>query len=337
MPTIDQIAQMAGVSPATVSKVLNNRPYVSAKKRALIEQIIAETGFVPSQRARGLTQRRSSILGLLIPYTPDQLFTDPHLLECIRGIEHEANLRDYNVLLSTARAPAEAADACVRLLRSDVIDGAILLETLDLRPFIATLEQPDSPLVMIGYPHTPAIPAVHADDYGGALAAMEHLLGLGHREIAIISSTTRPFALEERLRGVRDALCAAGLPADAAQVELGDFSLESGEQIGYRLLGTPQRPTAIFALNDRMALGVMRAAQTLGIGVPHGLSVVGFDDIALATFISPALTTVRQPGYALGIAAGQAFFAQLEANEPPAAQVIPTECILRGSTAAPYR
>lgn len=150
MTTIDKVAKLAGVSPATVSKVLNNRPYVSAGTRALIERVISETGFVPSQRARGLSKRRSFIFGLLIPYTSDQLFADPHLLECIRGIEREANTHDYNMLLSTARAPAEAASACVRLLRSDVIDGAVVLETLDLQPFNDMLEQQGSPMVMIG-------------------------------------------------------------------------------------------------------------------------------------------------------------------------------------------
>ncbi|MBC8162451.1 MAG: LacI family DNA-binding transcriptional regulator [Roseiflexaceae bacterium] len=332
--TIDDIASMAGVSAATVSKVINNRPYVSAEKRATIERVIAETGFVPSQRARGLSKRRSFILGLLIPYTSDQLFSDPHLLECVRGIESEVNAREYNLLLSTARAPSEAASACVRLLRTDVIDGAIVLETHDLHQFSAMLGQRTGPLVFIGYPQAAAIPAVHADDYGGALAAMRHLLGAGHRRIGIISSHLRPFAIEERMRGVADALAEAGLMNDPALVALGDFSPESGEAAARALLGLADQPTAIFSLNDRMALGAMRAAAALGLHIPADLSLVGFDDVALAALATPQLTTVRQPGFALGAAAARLVFGLLDGVPLSASPVIPTELIVRGSTAA---
>lgn len=335
MTTIDQVAELAGVSPATVSKVLNNRPYVSAETRARIERVIAETGFVPSQRARGLSKQRSFILGLLIPYTPDQLFADPHLLECIRGIEDEANTRDYNLLLSTARAPAEAASACVRLMRRDVIDGAIVLETLDLQPFTEVLGQQEAPMVVIGYPHMTSLHAVHADDYHGARLAIGHLLELGHRRIGVVGSVLRPFAVEERLRGVRTALQEQGLELDDALTALGDFSIESGERAGRSLLDRPDRPTAIFALNDRMAFGVMRTAREMSLSIPEDLSIIGFDDIPLATFAIPPLTTVRQPGFALGDAAAKALFALLDGLAPPPAAVIPTSFIARGTTGPP--
>lgn len=334
MPTIDEIARLAQVSPATVSKVLNNRRYVSDETRARVERVIAETGFVPSQRARGLSQRRSFILGLLIPYTSDQLFADPHLLEIMRGIEAEANSHEYNLLLSTARAPVDAASALTRLLRSDVIDGAIVVETLDVRPFAEALAQQQSPWVVVGYPDRTAIPAIHADDFGGALAATRHLLGLGHRRIGIISSTPRPYALEERLHGVRAALAQAGLALDDAMIATGDFSIESGEAGAHILLAGPEPPTAIFALNDRMALGAVRAAWSRGLSVPGHLSVVGFDDIALATLLTPALTTVRQPGYSLGGAAAAALFGLLDGAALTAA-TLPTELIVRGTTAPP--
>jgi DNA-binding LacI/PurR family transcriptional regulator len=335
MTTIDKIAALAGVSPATVSKVLNNRPYVSAEKRARIERVIAETGYVPSQRARGLSTQRSFILGLLIPYTPDQLFADPHLLECMRGIESETNARDYNLLLSTARAPAEAASACVRLLRSDVIDAAVVLETADLQPFTETLAHGDWPLVVIGYSRSLSVHAVHADDYGGALETVRHLTALGHRRIGIVSSRLRPFAIDERLRGIRDALAEAGLALDERLVASGDFSFESGDEAGHALLARPDRPTAIFALNDRMALGVLHAAAERGLRIPEELSVVGFDDIPTAAIARPPLTTVRQPGFALGKAAGAALFALLDGRTASAETVIPTGLVLRGSTAAP--
>jgi DNA-binding LacI/PurR family transcriptional regulator len=335
MATIDQIAELAGVSPATVSKVLNNRPYVSAEVRARIERVIAETGYVPSQRARGLSKRRSFILGLVIPYTSDQLFTDPHLLEIMRGIEAEANRREYNLLLSTARGPTDAAGACLRLLLSDVIDGAIVVETLDLQPFTQALAQQEAPWVVIGYSQNERVPEVHADDYNGGLAAMRYLLGLGHRRIGVISSDPRPFALEERQRGVHDALDAFGVRHDERLVAIGDFSIESGERAGHALLAQPDRPTAIFALNDRMALGASRAARELGLAVPGDLAVIGFDDIPMAALATPPLTTVRQPGFALGEAAAVALFTLLDTKTAPPTTVIPTEFVLRGTAGPP--
>jgi DNA-binding LacI/PurR family transcriptional regulator len=336
MPTIDDIARLAQVSPATVSKVLNNRPYVSTATRARVERAIAETGFVPSQRARGLSKRRSFILGLLIPYTSDQLFADPHLLEIMRGIEAEADRHEYNLLLSTARAQVNAADAFSRLLRSDVIDGAIIVETLDVQPLAHALAQQPSPWVVVGYPGAASIPAVHADDFGGALAATRHLLALGHRRLGVISSSPRPYALEERLRGVRAALAGAGLCLDESLLVTGDFSIESGEAGARQLLDRPEPPSAIFALNDRMALGVIRAAWARGLSVPGDLSVVGFDDIALATLLTPSLTTVRQPGYSLGGAAATALFGLLGGQPAPPPATLPTDLIVRGTTGPPH-
>jgi len=334
MPTIDEIARLAQVSPATVSKVLNNRSYVSAQTRERVKRVIAETGFVPSQRARWLSTQRTLILGLLIPYTSDQLFADPHLLEIMRGIESVANEREYNLLLSTARSPSQAGSAFTRLLRTDVVDAAIVVETLDVQ-VAAALAHPDKTWAVIGYAHAEGVPAVHADDYGGALAAARHLAELGHRRIGVISSVPRPSALDERLRGITDALAAADAPLDEALIAVGDFSLESGERAALELLGRPGRPSAIFALNDRMALGVVRAAHQLGLHVPDDLSVVGFDDISLAALFTPALTTVRQPGFRLGAAAATATFALLDGAAPGPPTVIPTELVIRGSTGPP--
>jgi DNA-binding LacI/PurR family transcriptional regulator len=337
MPTIDEIARLARVSPTTVSKVLNNRPYVSQTTRARIERVIAETGFVPSQWARLLSQRRSFILGLLVPYTSDQLFADPHLLEIMRGIEAVANRREYNLLLSTARAPVEAASACTRLLRSDVIDGAVVIETLDLHAFAETLGSQPAPWVVIGYAPNSGVPAVHADDYGGAYAATSYLIAHGHRRIGVVSSEPRPFALDERMRGCEEALVAAGLSLDARLVVTGDFSTASGEAAGQRLLEQPAPPTAIFALNDRMAIGVARAAAARGLRVPEQISVLGFDDIALASMFTPPLTTVRQPGYRLGETAAETLFLQLDGLPITSPPVVPTELIVRASVAPPER
>ncbi len=335
MATIYEVAMRAGVSPATVSKVLSNKRYVSAATRARVERAIAELNYVPSKTARGLSIGRAFVLGLLVPSAPDQLFADPHLLECMRGIEAVANSRDYNLLLSTSRTPAAAASACARLLRSNIIDGAIVVETLGLHEFSMALGQQPYPWVVIGYPLEGAQAVVHAADYAGALRAMGHLLDLGHRRIGVVSGRERPFALDERLRGVHDALEQYGLPFDPTLLAMmNDLRFDDGYAAGCLLLERPDRPSAIFALTDRLALGVLRRAAELGIDVPADLSLVGFDDIALVSYATPPLTTVRQPGFALGEAAAHALFALLDGEQPPPTTVIDTEVVIRGSTAS---
>jgi DNA-binding LacI/PurR family transcriptional regulator len=262
------------------------------------------------------------ILGLLIPYTSDRLFTDPHLLEIMRGIETETSEREYDLLLSTARTSLDAASALVRLLRSDVIDGAIVVETRDVRPFAETLQQRPAPWVVIGYAPPGVVPSVHADDFGGALAATRHLLELGHRRLGVISSLPRPFALDERRRGIRAALDEAGLRLDDHLVATEDFSPASGERATHCLLDQPDPPTAIFALNDRMAAGTLHAAASRGLRIPEDLSVVGFDDIALANLLLPPLTTVRRSGY----------HQCLDGHAPETPAIIPTELAARGSS-----
>jgi DNA-binding LacI/PurR family transcriptional regulator len=336
MATIYEVANRAGVSPATVSKVLSNKPYVSAATRARVEQAIADLAYVPNKVARGLTTGRVFILGLLVPWDPNQIFADPHLLEIIHGVEHAANQHDYNLLLSTARRRADAASACERWLRGNILDAAIVVETLSLQEQSAALAQQPYPWVVVGYPITGTRAAIHADDYHGAMDATRYLLGLGHRRIGVVSSVQRPTALDERVRGVQAAFAEAGLPFDESLLlVMDDLGADDGYTAGAVLLRRPNPPSAIFALTDRLALGVLRYAHEHSISVPGSLSLVGFDDIALVAHASPPLTTVRQAGFALGEAAARAVFALLDGDEPPHDRVLPTELIVRGSTAAP--
>jgi DNA-binding LacI/PurR family transcriptional regulator len=329
MATIYEVAERAGVSTATISKVLSGKGYVSAATRERVFQAISELGYVPSQRARALTKGRSFIVGLLVPYSSDQFFDDPHLIACMRGIEQVANEHDYNLLLSTARSPSD----CAKLLRSSVIDGAIVIETSDNPLFVAALGAQHYPWVAIGYPPVPGAHVVHADDRAGARAMTSHLLELGHRRIGVIDSSPRPRAIDERLAGVHEALEARGLALDSSLLITGDFSEESGYQAAGRLLSMPARPSAIFAFNDRMAFGVLRRARELGLAVPGALSIAGFDDIPAARASVPTLTTVQQPGATLGRAAAQALFRLLDGAHTSAHEIIPTTLVARESTA----
>lgn len=337
MATIDEVAERAGVARGTVSKVLSGTYYVSAQTRAKVERAAAELGYRPNLAARALSKGRTFVVGLLIPYDPDQLFADPHLLDIIRGVEAAANQRDYNVLLSTAHRPNDPASAYSRVLRSNYVDGLIVHEGADMAVIDAQLRQQPSPWVVSGY-SAPGSDGhcVHADDATISAALAEHLLSLGHRQIAIISSAQRPRAFDERLRGFQAALARHGRPFDLGQLAFGDMSVASGYAAAATLLGpaidAADRPTALWALNDRMALGALQWAHEHGLRVPADLSIAGFDDISAATLSQPPLTTVRLPSYREGQEAISLLFQLLDGTPAPREVLVPTDVIIRSST-----
>lgn len=340
--TIEDVAESAGVSRQTVSRVLNDRADVAEDTRARVQTAMRELGYSPSLAAQSLPQRQTNIIGLVIPYGPTYLFSDPHLLGFICGVDQIANQRGYNLLLSTARddgstglADAYSMSAFERLTRSRHIDGAIVVETLGSREGIAALVQRGYPVVILGYgagfpqPH-----AVHSDDRGGARLAVMHLLSLGHQRIGVISGGTHTLtAMEERLAGCRQALQDHGLTLDPALVAYGDLTPESGVAAAAQLFESPTPPTAIFALNDRMAIGAIHHLQLRDLRVPEQVSVIGFDDVPLAGICSPTLTTVRQPALEMGQQAARLLL-ELTENGATVLQpiVLPTELIVRGST-----
>jgi DNA-binding LacI/PurR family transcriptional regulator len=342
--TIYDVAKKAGVSTATVSKVLSNTPYVSEPTRARVLDAVDELEFVPSLVARGLSKAQTFILALVIPYTPDYLYSDPHLLELIRGIDDEARLRHYSLLLSTGgalpvRRPADrpAGSGPAWMHRGSYVDGVLLIAASALGSSLAELGFAGRPAVSIGY-SAPAgcATTVHADDRQGAHAATRHLIDLGHQRIGAISATRPLTALARRLEGYRQALGKAGLPVDPALIAYGDFSPESGYQAAGDLLAQHPRPTAIFAFNDRMAMGAIRCLRDAGLSVPHDIAVVGFDDIPAAALADPPLTTVRQPAQDMGASAARLLFERIEHNANGLAEtVLPTELVIRASCGAP--
>ncbi len=333
--TIKDVAAEAGVSYQTVSRVINNQAGVTDETRLRVQQAIDALGYRPSLAARSLPRRRSFIIGLIIPYDADYLFRDPHLLAQISGIDAEANARGYNVLLSTAGNSNSALEAYERFVRNQVADGALVIETAAGKSGGELLARQDYPFVGLGYSEGTSCPyAVHANDRDGARAATQHLLNKNHRRIGIINgpSTGAVVATGERLLGYQQALSEAGIAYDPALMLYGDYTRASGQAAAEQLLALPNPPTAIFALNDRMAIGAIRAIQAAGMRVPEDVAVIGFDDIPTAADFSPALTTVRQPSKEVGQTAAQILFKLIE-GEPVADNeiVLPAEVIIRQS------
>ena len=339
--TIKDVAAYADVSRQTVSRVINKKGNVADETRQRVQQAITELDYHPNPAARGLVHSRTNSIGLVAPYTSDVFFSDPHLLRFMCGVDHVAGQRNVSLVLSTGQlcdenetTQPDELTAYKRLTRAGYVDGAIVIETIATQEGIALLEQLGYPWVTLGYSETTTngTRVVHADDYGGARQAMMHLLSLGHRRIGIINGTDQaPTAFRKRLIGCRQAMADHGLTLDAELIIEGNLTPESGYQAMIRLMAIQPHPTAIFALNDRMATGVLRYLTEHAIPTPQHISVVGFDDIPTAEIAS--LTTVRQPALEMGHQAARLLFDLMEERTLPNQPIVlPTELIVRGST-----
>lgn len=349
MATLREVATLAEVSTATVSKVLSNTPYVSAETRERVLHAVQTLGYEPNLAARALSKGKTYNIGVVFPYNYDHLFADPHTLAILEGVETECTQRGYNILLSTPRVPVEQSDQLRRLVRSGYLDGVIALETLPAAPVSAMLEQFRHPWIAIGTESVLGpLNTVQSDDFSGAKAIAAHLIALGHRQIGIIGVEDIALAAaERRMEGYRAAFEEAGLDFARVPKVVGNFSTESGHRAAGELLALEDRPTAVLCLNDRMAIGAIQRAYEGGLSVPEALSVAGFDDIPNAATLTPPLTTVRQPAYAMGRKAAEMLFERITVRPTRSARVMrkadirnfppvvfAAEMVVRGSTTA---
>jgi DNA-binding LacI/PurR family transcriptional regulator len=337
--TIYDVASKAGVSISTVSKVLSGSTRVNEVTREKVLSAVSQLNYVPSLAARGIASGRTSIIGLVIPYTPLQLLYDPHLQGNLCGIEEILNDHDYALLIATANREHESSSSYKRLLRSNYIDGAVVMETQESKSpdLHRQLSQQRYPWVILGYP-VGMVPSycVHADDLQGAQRMTEYLISLGHRRIGMLQVKDSAYASEERVRGYKQMLAHKGIPLDESlMVDSGDWTEEAAHSTVSQLLERPDRPTAVFALNDRMALGVLQWAREHKLRVPEDLTVVGFDDIPAAAAGFPPLTTIRQPSVEMGRQSVKLLFKLLEGGSVSSRVVVGTELVVRASSGPP--
>jgi DNA-binding LacI/PurR family transcriptional regulator len=334
--TIKDVAALAGVSYQTVSRVINNNHNVTEKTRQNVQQAIETLNFRPSLAARTLPSRRSYVIGLIIPYEADYLFRDPHLLAQISGIDAEANAHGYNLLLSTAAGSDNGLEAYERFVRNQVADGALVVETAAGAAGNQLLSQNHYFYVHLGYDLSNTRKYfVHSDDRRGAAEATRHLLQKGHRRIGIINGPPigAVGATQERLTGHLEALAEAGIVFDPCLMVYGNYTRPSGQQATEKLLALSDPPTAIFAFNDRMAMGAIWRLKSAGLRVPEDVALVGFDDIPAAADFSPPLTTVRHSGAQVGQVAAQMLFKLINGEPIESPEVVlPAEFIVRQSS-----
>ncbi len=332
MVTIKDIAKAAGVSPSTVSRALNDSPLIKQSTKERIKRLAAELGYERNELARSLVKGKSRALGLIVSD-----ITNPFFAEIAKGVEDVAQGRGYGVILcNTGDDPGRERDYGL-LLRRKRVDGQIITSVALEDPFLPELERGRMPFVLVSrISKTVDAPYVIVDDRLGARLAVEHLISLGHTRIACISGPKGTEPGHVRAEAFVEVLAEHGLRVPRSWVKHTEFTWEGGERAAMELLGRRRRPTAVFAANDLIALGVLVAAHKLGIEVPRDLSVVGFDDIAYASLPLIELTTVAQPTYRMGYLAAEWLIDVLEGKRRKRLKkVLKPRLVVRRTTAPP--
>ncbi|MCL4868462.1 MAG: LacI family transcriptional regulator [Anaerolineae bacterium] len=330
--TIIDVAEEAGVSYSTVSRVVNNKSYVKPDTRAKVMGAMTRLGYQANLQARSLAGGRSNVIGLLVVD-----LTTQYVGEIIRGIDEILTANQYELMLYTTHRRKTKESAYVNMMARGLADGLLIVLPRDPEAYLTSLRERDFPYVLIDqFGIDDSDLTVTAANREGGYAATRHLIELGHRRIAIITGWMDMIAARHRLEGYRAALADYHIEYDEALVYEGDFSQPCGFHGANHLLDLASPPTAIFASSDLIAMGVMDAARGRGIKIPTDLSLIGFDDIPMSAVLIPQLTTVRQPLDEMGRRATQILLDLIQKPEAKQTSVVlATELILRESTAPP--
>jgi LacI family transcriptional regulator len=323
--TIGDIARKAGVSTATVSRVLNNKRYVDPVTRERVLRVVAEAGFVPNVIASDLASGRSRFLGILVPS-----FAWSFIPDIMHGVSAAIANTQYELLLYTIdgikQEHSGRGDLINRVLFPKITAGLLAILPGEWTEQIVHLHtKGEFPVVMINDQiKPPVIPWVGADNRGGAYSAVRYLIALGHRRIAHIQGPMDYFCSCERYEGYCQAMAEAGLAVDPECVLEGDFAPAGGEAAARQLfaLEPGRRPTAIFCASDGMSYGVIAAAEQCGLRIPNDVTLIGFDDLEASIYVRPALTTVKQPFYEMGQKGIELLLALIDAGQDASAAAL---------------
>jgi DNA-binding LacI/PurR family transcriptional regulator len=322
--SIKDIAKVAGVSPSTVSRALSDHPRISLETKERIRRLATEMDYSPSAVARSLVTQRTSIIGLAVAWV-----SDPFLAQVVRGIEDTALEHGYTVILSSFYGEPDREKEVLSTFRERRVDGIIVESScFDTYPR-SLLSQFGLPIVLINRPEY--IYSVSTDNLHGGRLATEYLLDLGHSRIGYIAAERGRRTNSDRLEAYKEALQRRGIAFDPDLVVHGDGYVRGGKETMSRLLALPSPPTAVFCYNDLTAIGAALAVREAGLRVPDDISLVGFDDIELAPYSHPPLTTVRQPVYELGHRAMEIVLALMADGQEATSVMLKGELVVRQS------
>lgn len=331
MATMKQVAEKARVSTTTVSHVINNTRVVSEDARERVLSVIQELRYIPSAVARSLKNDRTHTLGMMIPNN-----SNPYFAEVIQGIEDASFKLGYNIILCNSYDDPKKQAAYIRVLMEKRIDGLILVSSGSDEELTQLLADEGIPKVLVDREVSGVVADfIEADHEQGGYEATRYLTGIGHKRIACVAGPETLLPSGDRVAGYRRALSEAGLPFRPEYLVHSDFTSQGGFNAFQQLLALPERPSAIFASNDLMAIGGICAANQAGVRIPQQLSVIGYDDIALASFSTPPLTTIAQPKHDIGNATAQVLVDRINHPDAPLRrEMLTSHLVVRQSTAA---
>lgn len=329
MTTIRDVARLAGVSPATVSRVLNDNPEVGGVFRDRVKDAIAQLDYKPDGLARSLRRRATTVIGVIISDVTNPFFTG-----MVRAIEDVAQGVGYSAVLANADEDLAKEVRYLEVAAAERMAGVVLSPASSKHTRIDVLAERGIPVVTVDRKlHTADVDSVVVANRRAARQATEHLLSEGCRRIGFIAGPPETSTAADRLAGYRQALRAAGRPTDPSLVVRGDFRIEGGHDATMQLLNRPRRPDGLVVANNLMALGAMQCLIENDVSVPGDIAVVGFDDFAWATTLRPALTVVSQPIYDVGRQAAELVLRRITGEQfPPRQIVLPTTLMVRGSS-----
>ena len=328
MPTIHDVAKLAGVAPITASRVINDSGYASEKTRKRVQAAVKKLGYVPNTLARSLRSRRTSTLALVVTD-----ITNPFFTLIARSVEDTARAAGFSVIFCNTDESEAKQDEYVNILLQKQVDGILLVPARSRLHSVKFIQAHGASVVLLDRRVPGAATAtVLADSEGGAYQLTQLLVKLGHQRIAILTGPEGVSTAEDRVAGYQKALAEAGFRQAAGLVHYGDFNQSSGYEMVRQALAAQPRPTAIFAANNFIAIGVLKALQDIGLRVPEDMAVVAFDDLPPTLVTFPFLTVAAQPAYEMGKTATNLLLAQLGGSKSHEEIVLPVEIILRKSS-----
>ncbi len=333
MTTAKDVAAYAGVSTATVARVVGGYGYVSEETRRRVLEAVRALNYHPNAIARSMVKGSTNTIGLVVSDTANPFYPD-----VIRGVEDVCHRAGYNVILCNSDEDVEKEQRYLRVLMAKQIDGLIMTTTSDGVSYLLDITQRKIPVVMLDRaPKGSGFDSVTVDNRGGAYEAVQHLIKLGHRRIGVITAPTRIWTSNERLEGYKMALKEHGIPIQSELIYQDDRKEEGGYRGAMRLMGIDNPPTALFTTNNLRTVGALRYLKERGVNIPKQLSIIGFDDQSWMGLLDPPLTVVAQPAYFLGTSAGELLVQRLQGKAPMEEQVVVMKAslVVRKSCAPP--
>ena len=336
MATIHDVAKRAGVAPITVSRVINNSGYFSQETRRRVESAIAELEYVPNRLARSLRSKRTNTLALVLTD-----ITNPFFTTLARGVEDAASDAGFMVIFCNTDESETEERKYLQVLLQQQVDGILLVPARSSAEPVKLIQKQNTPVVVLDrrVPPEAQVDMVHCDNENGAYQLVKTLIDLGHRQIAILGGPRSVSTADDRLAGYQRALCEAGMTNNDHLIYAGTFTQASGYELVQQVLKAEPRPTALFAANNLIAIGALRALRDSGLRVPEEMAMVSFDDLPANLVTFPFFTVVAQPAYEMGFTATQLLLARLAGKAPEQCQevILPTEMIVRQSSGQPRR